>query len=103
MYFRSVVGKLEIGLKGIEIWGKESESGCYLVVEGSSNNCEKLLMVKLMRLGFLLDVSGVRRKESRMTQISSSSSCVYGNGCFNGGWYKILGWERNVVVNLSLE
>lgn len=43
-------------------------------------------MVELMRLDDFLDVSGVGRKESRMTQISSSSSCVYGNGCFNGGW-----------------
>lgn len=69
MYFRSVVGKLEVGLKVVKPCSKGSESGSYLAVEGSRDRCEQLSMIESTRLGDLLDISGVReRKESRVIQ-----------------------------------
>lgn len=68
VYFRSIVGELEVGLKDRETGSKESDSGSYLVVQRRRDRCERLLMAELTRLGDWLDIPGVKEKESRMTQ-----------------------------------
>lgn len=60
-------------------------------------------MVELMRLGDFLDISGVGRKESRMTQIFTLAAVFMEMVDLMEVGYKTLWWERKVVVNLSLE